>query len=196
MGYLTFNPDYKSANRHEYELRIPNEEIMECFEEKIQKFFKGNQTMQNSTADLVKGLFEGNSEAVETNLNILLKKFVSVRDTATKAPKENYYHGFMNGLLVHGATIIKEHHSNMESVAGYVDIALKSKINDAAAVVEIKQTSDETESKILKAKDAIKQIKDKNYAEIFMTNPDIKNIYIYGICFCQKTCSVVSEKLK
>ncbi len=195
-GYLTFNPDYKSVNRHEYELRIPNEEIMECFEEKVQKFFKGNLVMRNSTADLVKGLFYGDSEAVETNLNLLLKKYVSVRDFATKAPKENYYHGFMNGVLVHDATIIKEHHSNMESGNGYVDIAIKSKINNAAAVIELKQTSDENDSKRLKAEDAIKQIKAKNYSEIFLSNADIDNIYIYGICFCQKSCSVVCEKLK
>ncbi|MBL1470892.1 hypothetical protein ELD19_29945, partial [Klebsiella pneumoniae] len=76
-----------------------NEEIRKCFKSKILNYFKNNSVMKSSTAELVKGLFEGDAEKVQDNLNTLLGKYVSIRDFATNAPKENYYHGFMNGLL-------------------------------------------------------------------------------------------------
>ena len=41
-GYLTINPKYISTKKNEYELRIPNLEVQECFKEKIQDFFTKN----------------------------------------------------------------------------------------------------------------------------------------------------------
>src|SRR5574344_1217620 len=142
--------------------------------------------MQNYTTELVKGLFSGNAESVEENINHLLKKYVSIRDFATNAPKENYYHGFMNGLLVNGSATIKEQISNMESGDGYADLKLSAK-SGTMVVIELKQNSDEN---------AIKQIIEKKYAESEMENPDIKKIYAFGICFCRKECSVVMKQLK
>ncbi len=195
-GYLTFNPYYKSANRQEYELRIPNEEIRKCFEEKVQSFFKDNQVMKNSTVDLVKALFDGDAEAVETNLNILLKKYVSVRDSATKAPKENYYHGFMNGLLANGSSTIQEQHSNMESGNGYADLIISSASESEIAILEIKHTNKFTDDRNKIALSAIRQIEEKMYAEPYVNNTSIKHIYAYGICFYNKLCNVVLKQLK
>ncbi len=195
-GYLTFNPDYESDRRNEYELRIPNEEILECFEEKVQSFFNGNRLMKNYTVDLVEGLFEGNAEAVETNLNFLLKKYVSVRDSATKAPKENYYHGFMNGLLVNGSTTIQEQHSNMESGSGYVDLIISSASESEVAILEIKHTDRFADNRSKIALSAIQQIEEKLYADPYMNNDSIKHIYAYGICFYKKQCSVAVKTIK
>ncbi len=194
-GYLTINPKFKSTKRNEYELRIPNLEVRECFKEKIQDFFSENPLMQNYTTELVKGLFSGNAESVEENINHLLKKYVSIRDFATNAPKENYYHGFMNGLLVNGSATIKEQISNMESGDGYADLKLSAK-SGTMVVIELKQNSDENASRTISAEKAIKQIIEKKYAESEMENPDIKKIYAFGICFCRKECSVVMKQLK
>ena len=152
--------------------------------------------MQNYTTELVKGLFSGNAESVEENINHLLKKYVSIRDFATKAPKENYYHGFMNGLLVNGSTIIQEQNSNMESGNGYVDIMISSRTESEIAILELKQTGKLIDDRNKIATVAIQQIKDNQYAEPFMNNSSIKHIYAYGICFYQKHCSVVMKQLK
>src|SRR5574344_374288 len=125
----------------------------------------------------------------------LLKKYVSIRDFATNAPKENYYHGFMNGLLVNGSATIKEQISNMESGDGYADLKLSAK-SGTMVVIELKQNSDENDSRTISAEKAIKQIIEKKYAESEMENPDIKKIYAFGICFCRKECSVVMKQLK
>ncbi len=195
-GYLTFNPDYKSADADEYELRIPNEEIRKCFEEKVQSFFKGNHVMKNCADDLVKGIFSGDAQTVEQNLNALLAKYVSIRDFATKAPKENYYHGFMNGLLVSSSHIIQEQSSNMESGDGYVDLIISSKTEPKFVLLELKKSGSPTDDRKKIAQSAIKQIKEKMYAEPYISNTTIEDVYAFGICFFNKQCSVVSEKLK
>ena len=88
-GYLTINPDFKSDKKYEYELRIPNLEIRECFNEKILEYFSTNPNIKNYTTNFVKGLFTGDATSVENNLTLLLNKYVSLRDFATKSPTPN-----------------------------------------------------------------------------------------------------------
>ena len=170
-----------------------NEEIKECFKSKILNFYKNNTVIKNRTDDLIKGLFTGDAELVENSLSGLLAKYVSIRDFSTKAPKENYYHGFMNGLLVNGASLIQEQKSNFESGNGYVDLIIKSQKNsDIIAIID----SDENDDKVLIADSAIEQIINKKYADAYIKRNDIREVYIYGICFYAKECSVVGKKLK
>ena len=195
-GYLTFDPQYRSVKKNEYRLYIPNEEIKDCFKSKIMDFFETNPEMRNSTDELVKGLFDGNAETVENSLNGLLGKYVSIRDFSTKAPKENYYHGFMNGLLVNGTSYIEEHKSNTEAGDGYADLILLSSGKNAIAVLELKIASGELDDRISISEKAIEQIIKAKYADRFMTNKTIKSVYAIGICFYKKNCSVVCKKLK
>ena len=195
-GYLTFDPTYRSSKKNEYSLYIPNEEIRDCFRDKILAFFKTNSVMKTSTGELVKGLFEGDAEKVQDNLNTLLGKYVSIRDFSVNAPKENYYHGFMNGLLVNGTSFIEEHKSNFESGDGYVDIIIASKNSDTVAILELKQTDKPFGARLIAAQKAVEQITEKGYATVYMNDPLVRNVYAYGICFHKKSCSVVVKKMK
>ena len=196
-GYLTFDPTYRSSKKNEYRLYIPNEEIRDCFRDKILEFFENSNVVKNHTGELVKALFEGDAEKVQDNLNTLLGKYVSIRDFATNAPKENYYHGFMNGLLVNDISLIEEQKSNFESGDGYIDLIIKSVRSIGIIVIlELKQTSDENEDKVLTARDAVEQILIKKYADPYIKRNDIKAVISYGICFCKKECAVVGKKLK
>ena len=195
-GYLTTNPNFKSDIDDEYELRIPNQEIKKCFKEKIFEYFSTNPNMQNHANDFIKALFNGDKDTIEQNLTSLLKKYVSIRDFATKAPAENYYHGFLNGLLIERADFIKTHVSNIESGDGYVDLILESLDGKTAVVIEIKQTKERKDSKIEVCQKALKQIKDNHYADEYISNLDYQSVYIYGMCFHKKLCSVLVEQVK
>ena len=195
-GYLTFNPQYRSPEKGKYRLYIPNEEIKECFKSKILNFYKNNIVMKNRTDDLIKGLFTGDAELVESSLSGLLAKYVSIRDFSTRAPKENYYQGFMNGLLISGGSLIEDHQSNMESGNGYADMILLSKDKTDIAVLELKIAAGELDDRVSIAEKAVEQIIDKKYAGRFIENKTIKSVHVYGICFYQKVCSVSVEKLK
>ena len=187
---------HKSDIDDEYELRIPNQEIKKCFKKKILEYFSTNPNIKNYTTNFVKGLFTGDATSVENNLTLLLNKYVSLRDFATKSPPENYYHGFLNGLLISNSIIIKQHVSNLESGNGYVDLYLKSLDGKTAVIIELKQTKNDNESKIAICQKALKQIKDNHYADEFISNLDYKSVYIYGICFHKKLCSVLVEQVK
>ena len=195
-GYLTINQDFKSDKKYEYELRIPNLEIRECFNEKILEYFSTNPNIKNYTTNFVKGLFTGDATSVENNLTLLLNKYVSLRDFATKAPAENYYHGFLNGLLIERADFIKTHVSNIESGDGYVDLILQSLDGKTAVIIELKQTKERKDSKIAACQKALTQIKDNHYADEYISNLDYQSVYIYGMCFHKKLCSVLVEQVK
>ena len=197
-GYLTFDPSetVRKGNETLYQLCIPNQEIRQCFESKILDFFRNNPAMKNHTEDLIRSMFAGDAEQVENHLNRLLEKYVSIRDFTTNAPKENYYHGFMNGLLINGSAEIREQKSNFESGNGYVDLIIKAKDSrHTIVIIEIKQTGDEDQTDSV-AVSAIEQIVDKKYAEPYVQRDKIKDVFAYGLCFCRKECSVALKKLK
>ncbi|MBQ8023436.1 MAG: PD-(D/E)XK nuclease domain-containing protein, partial [Succinivibrio sp.] len=141
-------------------------------------------------------LFEGKTEIASDTIFNLLQSYISIRDNATKAPHENYYHGYLNGLFSNcSINFFSEYHSNYESGDGYADIVFKSKREDKVVIIEIK-TCTVSESKKAKARVALAQIEDKNYAQPYLENEDISSIYAYGIAFSGKSCSILEKKLK
>ena len=140
-------------------------------------------------------LFEGKAEIASDTIYDLLQSYISIRDNATKAPHENYYHGYLNGLFSNcSKNFFSEYHSNYESGDGYADIVFKSK-HDEVVIIEIKVCSG-SESKKAKAREALAQIEDKNCAKPYLDNEDISSIYAYGIAFSGKSCSILEKKLK
>ena len=195
-GYLTFEPQSHNLESDEYSVYIPNEEIRKCFKSKILEFFKNNSVMKNHTKGLMTSLFSGEADKVQEHLNGLLRKYVSIRDFATRAPKENYYHGFMNGLLINSVSYARELKSNVESGNGYVDLVALSASNDSVIILELKKTDNPFDNRKKIAREAVQQIVDTGYAEAYMDNETICSVYAYGLCFCKKTCSVAVQKLK
>ena len=175
--------------------RIPNLEILECFEHNIKNRFN-TEIVTNSVADtLANNLFEGKAEIASDTIYNLLQSYISIRDNATKAPHENYYHGYLNGLFSNcSVNFFSEYHSNYESGDGYADIVFRNK-RDEVVIIEIK-TCTISESKKAKARVALAQIEDKNYAKPYLENEDISSIYIYGISFRNKECEVLCKKVK
>ena len=198
-GYLTFDPSVieRKDDAFLYQLFIPNQEIRSCFKSRIHGFFSRNPVMKNHAADFIKSLFSGNAAETQEHLSSLLAKYVSIRDFATNAPKENYYHGFINGLLINGVSLIQEQKSNFESGEGYIDLIIKSAGNKRIIVIlELKQTEDENRDTVLIARSAIDQILDKKYADPYLERNDIDGVYAFGICFCKKSCSAAARTLK
>ncbi len=198
-GYLTFDPSVieRKDDAFLYQLYIPNQEIRSCFKSRIHGFFSRNPVMKNHAADFIKSLFSGNAAETQEHLSSLLAKYVSIRDFATNAPKENYYRGFINGLLINGVSLIQEQKSNFESGEGYIDLIIKSAGNKRIIVIlELKQTEDENRDTVLIARSAIDQILDKKHADPYLERNDIDGVYAFGICFCKKSCSAAARTLK
>ncbi len=175
--------------------RIPNLEILGCFSSNIKERFSSDFKEHNLHNKLVDAFSCGNQKEIYDIFFDMLQKYVSIRDTATKAPLENYYHGFINGIFTSCEKLVSEYHSNYESGSGYPDITFKAERNTKAVIIEIKATSNEVDMDELAAK-ALSQIEEMNYAQPFFKQSKITEIYAYGLVFCKKDCLVVCKKLK
>ena len=175
--------------------RIPNLEILGCFDKNIKARFSNVVKKDNLALNIANALLEGKVDYVQDKLGPLLRSFVSVRDTATKAPHENYYHGFLNGIFTNCKDNLGEYHSNYESGDGYPDILFKDIDCRKVAIIEIKSASVGSDLVTL-SETALSQIEEKNYSEPFMSNRMIQSINAYGIAFSGKNCFISVKKLK
>ena len=200
-GYLTVDwvqtqkEELAKENNKDIFVRIPNLEILDCFENNILDRFGKILSKDNLALNIANALLEGKVDYVQDKLGPLLRSFVSVRDTATKAPHENYYHGFLNGIFTKCKDNLGEYHSNYESGDGYPDILFKDIDCRKVAIIEIKSASVGSDLVTL-SETALSQIEEKNYSEPFMSNRMIQSINAYGIAFAGKNCAVSVKKLK
>ena len=202
-GYLTL--DWEQTKKEELKkdgktnkevfARIPNLEILDCFDTNIKARFSSVVKKDNLALNIANALLEGNVDFVQDKLGPLLRSFVSVRDTATKAPHENYYHGFLNGIFTNCKDNLGEYHSNIESGDGYPDIIFKDTGYRKVAIIEIKSAPIGSDIVTI-SEQAVAQIEDKNYAEPLMSNKTVKSVYGYGITFAGKSCAISVKKIK
>ena len=203
-GYLTLDWDKTkkeelskdSKTNKEVFARIPNLEILECFEHNIQNRFN-TEIVPNTVADeIANSLLNGDSTFAQSKLRSILMRFISIRDNATKAPHENYYHGYLNGLFTNSSeNFFCEYHSNFEAGDGYSDIAFTDTFSEKAAIIEIKTTTVVSDLIDL-SQEAVEQIEEKHYADPFKANKMVQSIYAYGIAFAGKNCFITCKKLK
>ena len=175
--------------------RIPNLEILDCFDKNIKARFAEVVKKDNLALNIANALLEGNVDFVQDKLGPLLRSFVSVRDTVTRAPHENYYHGFLNGIFTNCKDSLGEYHSNYESGDGYADITFNNLGGTKACVIEIKVCK-EKESRAKKANEAIEQILEKHYADAIFEDENITSVNAIGIAFSGKNCALASKWLK
>ena len=202
-GYLTL--DWEKTKKEELSkdhstnknvvARIPNLEILDCFDTNIKARFSDVVKKDNLALNIANALLEGNVDFVQDKLGPLLRSFVSVRDTATKAPYENYYHGFLNGIFTNCKDNLGEYHSNYESGDGYADITFNDLGGTKACVIEIKVCK-EKESRAKKADEAIEQILEKHYADAIFEDENITSVNAVGIAFSGKNCFITCKKIK
>lgn len=191
-GYLT-QRGKPEGNR--FHLAIPNMEIRNIFTAQIMDFFKENVPKNgDALRKFCEALNTGNAKSVEKILSEYLRRTVSIRDTFVKKPmKENFYHGFLLGILGFGDSWSVS--SNRESGDGYSDILVETDDGETGIVLELKYAEDGNLDAACKK--ALKQIEQKRYGEE-LEEEGILHILKYGIAFYKKRCRVVfaTEKLE
>lgn len=191
-GYLT-QRGKPEGNR--FQLAIPNMEIRNIFTAQIMDYFKENVPKNGDVLrEFCEALKTGNAKSVEKILSEYLRRTVSIRDTFVKKPmKENFYHGFLLGILGFGDSWSVS--SNRESGDGYSDILVETDDGETGIVLELKYAEDGNLDAACKK--ALKQIEQKRYGEE-LEEDGILHILKYGIAFYKKRCRVVfaTEKLE
>ncbi len=194
-GYLkvvkhVIYPD--STKEDEYTIDITNFETKRMFHSMIIDWFKNTGAMNY----FVKSMIEGNVLNMNRYMNEIALSTFSSFDTGIKpnikAP-ENFYHGFVLGLLVENSSeyIVR---SNKESGFGRYDVIMQPKnINKPAIIMEFKVIAKDDGEKTLEetAGNALKQIEDKKYeTELINAGIPRQNILKYGFAFEGKQCLI------
>ena len=174
---------------NEYELALTNREILFMFRKMILRWFS---PVKHETNEFIRALISGDIESMNEYMNdVALNTFSSFdsgkKKSNRKAP-ENFYHGFVLGLMVDQTEnyIIT---SNRESGYGRYDIMLEpiDKTNEKypGIVIEFKVINPRKESSLEETvAAALKQIEEKNYdVELIKRGVKEENIHHYGFAF-------------
>ena len=180
-GYLKKVGERTVGNNLWLEMKIPNIEIATIYENSISYWFE-QRMKETDRSPLVRALETGDCEAAEDFINRQLADTISYYDY-----EENFYHGFMAGLLVNiGGYRVK---SNRESGNGRPDIVMtESKFRGRAMILELK-ISDTIQGMEKKCEEALTQMKEQKY-ESSLEDDGYQPILKYAICFFKKGCMV------
>ena len=172
-----------------YTLALTNLEIQVMFEDMILRWFS---PAKSETNEFIKALITGDIESMNEYMNdVALRTFSSFdsgKHTSEKKAPENFYHGFVLGLMVDQSEnyIIT---SNRESGFGRYDIMLEPKDKQTqkypGIVIEFKVINPRKENSLEETVEAaLKQIEEKNYdAELINRGVNKENIHHYGFAF-------------
>ncbi len=195
-GYLTYNPGYHSSVITEYELYIPNKEIKECFKIKIQDYLQNFPALKTFTSTIVRGLMAGNENVVQKNINKLLSRYIYIGDKPITTPNEDYYMQFLRGIMKVFGTVITEKITSFDTPDGCAEIALRSHDENVVVIMRVKQINNINEDKEEIATKSLIQIINRKYGEYWNSKKDVKAVFAFGICFRNKACAVISERMK
>ena len=192
-GYLTLD---KRGDDGVNRLRIPNREVLRCFTDNISSYYEdaGSNEYGTFVRNLIDELLAGDAKKATGSLRTLLRGFVSIRDNATKAPHENFYHGFLNGLLAAAGDYIGEFRSQPEAGSGYADLIFSSYDGASSVVIEVKYASDDKAGLQELASKAIAQIEEKGYAA-GLCGDGADRVIECGIAFRGRDCAVRCKEL-
>ena len=177
---------------NEYELALTNREILFMFKKMILRWFS---PAKSETNEFIKALISGDIESMNEYMNdVALRTFSSFdtgKHTSEKKAPENFFHGFVLGLMVDQSEnyIIT---SNRESGFGRYDIMLEPKDKQSqkypGIVIEFKVINPRKENSLEETVEAaLKQIEEKNYdTELINRGVNKENIHHYGFAFKSK----------
>lgn len=180
-GYLKKQSESFEDDRIYLTMAIPNAEIKYIYRNTILEWFD-NKIENTDLSELYRAFQEKNGEKIEDMITNQLVETISFYDYA-----ENYYHGFLCGLLKACSGFVTL--SNRESGNGRPDIILKTpSVRGMAIIMELKVVKDfeEMEAGCLQA---LEQIEEKQY-EAALYKEGYRKILKYGICFYRKECMV------
>ena len=182
-GYMKNCGERLDGNQIYMKMAIPNREICSIYEYVILNWFD-RKLKGTELGTLYAAIENGDAHTLEDFVTEQLQDTISFFDYA-----ENYYHGFLSGLLtgMPGFQVL----SNRENGSGRPDLIIKSsrirKVGKAM-IIEVK-LADSVQAMEAGCEKALQQIEEKHYAEDLLKE-GYQTIMKYGICFYKKECMV------
>ena len=186
-NFMFFTGYFKKAgerfeNRVQYlTLKIPNQEVLYIFENKIRGWFE-ERLKARDRQKFLSAVVSRDVQAMKNEIRGMLYDTISFMDYY-----ESFYHGFLAGIL-YGIDYYTVK-SNRESGNGRTDLYLQPAFCDMPVYIfEFKCAKKGSEMEA-KADEALRQIEEKKYEQEFW-DMGYTEIVKYGICFFGKDCLV------
>ena len=184
-GYLRKIREYQEGETIYMEMSIPNSEVRYIYKNTVLRWFE-DQNQKKALEPLYESLLAGDTKAMADILSENLIETISFYDY-----QENYYHGFLTGLLkgMKNYVVLSNHESGMVRP----DIIIKyPSIRGKAIIIEIKVAKSFQELD-KKCKEALDQIHQQHYA-VPLRQEGYAHILLYGVAFYKKDCMVIKEE--
>ncbi|MBQ7457227.1 MAG: AAA family ATPase [Desulfovibrio sp.] len=184
-GYV--KPLKADCSTKNFELTLTNHEVKLILEDKISEWF---EELSNEDYTFLQALLDDDIENMNELMSDICESTFSYFDIRgsvknERREAENFYHGFVLGLLV----TLKDRYtivSNRESGFGRYDICMYPiNANDHGIVIEFKSIDTKREMTLDEAcANALRQIKDKDYIKDLLAHTVPRDaIYVYGFAF-------------
>lgn len=172
-------------------VKIPNEKMLVIFEKLAENFFNENFLPFNEADKIANALFNGDDNYVQTELRDRLKSFISLKPKDSSYQAVSYYHEFMETVFnCCSKSSVQDNVPAYEVGDGYVIITFKDLEGERAVLIKIVTSEDQNKSRIDLADTAIAQIEEDHYVKSLIEDENITSIYLYGMAFYRKACSV------
>lgn len=180
-GYLKMVSQRLEGDTIYLTLEIPNAEVRYIYRNTIREWFEQKVNVTD-LSNMYHAVVDGDADTFGMEVTRQLGETISFFDYA-----ENYYHGFLTGLLKGCPQYIVL--SNRESGNGRPDLIMKTvSVRGMAIILEIKVVK-EFDDMEKGCDEALQQIEEGNYqAELYREG--YRNFMKYGICFYRKECLV------
>ncbi len=190
-GYLKVLSRELRGRRLMTKLAIPNKEVCFVYDKIFEQWFS-DVTSLNSYDKFVESLANGNIDQFKNYLSEYIMQTSSYFEFNSKT-SEKTFHVFILGLVVG----LREHyhiHSNKESGFGRFDVIFIPKDKNRNGILLEFKTGTSVELLLNKAKEALEQVKDKKYIEIFKQH-NVSSVLAIGLAFFGKAMELVHENI-
>ncbi len=185
-GYLKSMKLIKTKNNEYYFTgMIPNTEVKTIYRDTFLQWFK-SVVDETDKVSFFQAVLNSDAQTFEDKMNALLIRSISYHDGL-----ENFYHGFLTGLLEFSDRYLVE--SNRENGTGRSDIVITDELSKELAIVIETKATREPKALDKECRDALQQIETRQYA-VNLKIKGYQKIIKYGISFCEKSCRVMLGK--
>ena len=190
-GYLNVLSSELRGSRLMAKITIPNKEVSFVYDKIIEQWFSVAISL-DSYDRFVQSLAKGNLDEFKNYLARYIMQTGSYFDFNSNTA-EQIFHIFILGLVV-GLRDSYYIYSNQESGLGRCDVIFIPKDKKEKGILLEFKTSSTVDQLVAKAKEALEQIKDKQYKEIFKKH-DIGTILAIGMAFCGKQVELMHDNI-
>eukprot|EP00919_Chromeraceae_sp_WS-2016_P000528 GHVR01001332.1.p1 GENE.GHVR01001332.1~~GHVR01001332.1.p1 ORF type:complete len:559 (-),score=92.78 GHVR01001332.1:402-2078(-) len=191
-GYLKVLSSQLKGSRLIAKIAIPNKEVGFIYDKIVEQWFSRAISIE-SYDNFIQSIAEGNMDKFKMYITSYIMQSGSYFDFNSNT-SEQIFHVFILGLVV-GLRDRYNIHSNKESGLGRFDVICVPKDKEERAILLEFKVSDTAELLIEKAKEALLQIKEKQYIEL-LKQQEIKSVLAIGLAFYGKQMELIYEVQK